>query len=790
MTHGVLTPDVRLGPFEGTPLTAYAAVGRTARLHANPTCNRLRTDTPRELQVSLDASTIARMCTECASWGRWARPGTALGLFLEEFRGIGMAYELGFCLGPDPDDPDPTVREITEAAAVLRQGEPSSDEDGDYDEAAWTAYREAKDLRDSIVVPAWTLAAGSLLEAAGRAARYPWLFPWTAKRLDRKAQYTETLRRQAVALISEEALITAAVVDQEGEPDLPVDDLAFAILGGHAAAQRALSGLRREWRSRVRDGREPPGYFSYLGYDLTGNKRKGRELLNSRKNEMLDAWAERLQAEVTPALQGPRKLILATMLVGTDPDEPRWSIEKALGFWDIGVLLMYTRAVDWASRTFLLSVPTVVAERLLRHWSSLKASECQGDPDDTQSHESILRSAVAAKGGENGAGAYLPGTLDDTPVGQRRIVSLAEVRVLRERLDHGSQLFVVCSAAGGVEVLSLSRLERRCEDGWLGILLAEAGDLPDAMIAPLIADSVLPEPGAEDTPADEDNVEDGFERWRTGGREPRDSDFGAHLGMDAAARELQRFHRWPGVRGKADRALQIMALISGVSDLRSIEVEYTGPGEQAVPHAVWDTLLLPLTRVDLLPFHPRDDDWPYHSGFGLPLGVLADIQVYAKNADPRTMGKAHAPFCQHDHGVTLDTHYDLMTLTEAMQFPEEERCSKCGGYALRRFSKTQVAYYRAAHILLGVAESLDQELRGHRGRQADLDAITERLTELSPWGRPYSGPLDPDDAENVATVIQDLKAKLQTINRYRQAARPDSGAVIEFRPLKSPLRPH
>jgi hypothetical protein len=103
-----------------------------------------------------------------------------------------------------------------------------------------------------------------------------------------------------------------------------------------------------------------------------------------------------------------------------------------------------------------------------------------------------------------------------------------------------------------------------------------------------------------------------------------------------------------------------------------------------------------------------------------------------------------------------------------MQFPEEEWCSKCGGYALRRFSKIQVTYYRAAHILLGAAESLDQELRGHGGREADLDAITERLTEVSSWGRSYSGPLGSDDADNVATVIRDLKAKAQTINRYRQ----------------------
>jgi hypothetical protein len=790
MTHAGLTPDVPLGPFEGTPLTAFAAAGRTTRLHASLACNRLRTDTPRELRVSLDASTIGRMCTECASWGQWARPGTALGLFLKEFRGVGMAYELEACLGPDPDDPGPTPREITEAAAVLRRGEPSSDDDDDYDEAAWAAYSEARELRDSVLVPAWSHAATSLLEAANRAARYSWLSSWAAKRLEQKAEYTETLRRHAAALISEEALITAALIDREDEPDLPVSDPAFAVLGGQAAVCSALSGLRREWRSRVRTGHELPGYYPYLGYDLMGGKRKGRELVNARKNAMLDAWAGKLQSDVAPALQAPRRLVLATVPAGTDADGQRWSIERTLGFWDIGVLLTYTRAVHWSSRTFLLSTPAVVAERLLRDWSSLEAREWQGDPDDTQSPESILRSAVAANAGENGSGAYLPGTLDDTPIAQRRIASLAEIRVLRERLDHTSQLFVVCSATNGVEVLSLARLERRCKDGWSGILLAEAGDLPDAMIAPLIADSAPFEPETGGAPADKDNDEDRYERWRTGGREPSDPDFGDHLGIEAAAAEFERFHRRPGARWKADRALRTMALISGVSDLRSIEDEYTDPGQQAVPHAVWDSLLLPRARVNLLPFRPRDDDWPYRCGLGLPLGVLADIQVYAKNADLRTMGKGHAPFCQHDQGQTLDSHYDLMTLADAMQFPEEEWCSKCGGYALRRFSRLQVAYYRAAHVLLNVAESLDQELRGHGGRRLDLDAITEWLAEVSPWGRSYAGPLNADDAETVATVIRDLKAKAQTINRYRQDGWPDAGTVIELRPLKLPLRPY
>lgn len=59
MMSGGLTPDVPLGPFEGTPM-AYTTAGKTARLHASLTCNRLRTGSPRELLVLLNAATLGR----------------------------------------------------------------------------------------------------------------------------------------------------------------------------------------------------------------------------------------------------------------------------------------------------------------------------------------------------------------------------------------------------------------------------------------------------------------------------------------------------------------------------------------------------------------------------------------------------------------------------------------------------------------------------------------------------------------------------------------------------------
>lgn len=118
MREGGLAPDVPLGPFEGVPITAYAAEGKTARLHAQRDCSYLRAEQVRRLNVALNAVTIKRMCSQCARWGRWARPGTALGMFLQVFFGYGLVEELDSYTEADPDD-DVTEQELVAAAMAL-----------------------------------------------------------------------------------------------------------------------------------------------------------------------------------------------------------------------------------------------------------------------------------------------------------------------------------------------------------------------------------------------------------------------------------------------------------------------------------------------------------------------------------------------------------------------------------------------------------------------------------------------------------------------------------------------
>ena len=57
MSDGGLTPDIPLGPFEGTSITAYTA-SKSAKLHASRHCSRLRAGQISEVGLPLNAATI------------------------------------------------------------------------------------------------------------------------------------------------------------------------------------------------------------------------------------------------------------------------------------------------------------------------------------------------------------------------------------------------------------------------------------------------------------------------------------------------------------------------------------------------------------------------------------------------------------------------------------------------------------------------------------------------------------------------------------------------------------
>ena len=537
------------------------------------------------------------MCGQCARWGRWARPGTALGLFLQVFFGYGLIEELNSYTEPDPDDV--TEQELAVAAMALRAGERSTDDEDD-------AVREARELRDSQVIPGWCAAVASLLEAADVVARYPWLRSWAGKRLDLKNRYAETLRFQAARLVDSAALITAAAADRIPQPEFPAADPAFAVLGSTSETRGALLGLWYKWHSAVCDGWLLPHEYGFLEYKLDeclGNKRKGREALRARARELLDDWVNSILTEAALHENEPHRLVLVTIPAAKTPDGRREPLREKLTHWEFGVLVNFTVAADWTTRTFLVRVPSLIAERLITGHLGLKCAECPGEPGDETAYAGLLEAWADDRAIEAGYGAFLPGSLDDTPVSGRRPVTLAEVRALRDVLDDRRQLFVVFSLSNGLEVLSLPRVEKRCHDGWHGILLAEAGDLPPSLIEPWVGEIKAI---AEDGDSSASEV-----WWSTRTRTPDHPGFGEQFGATAGELALRR-HIWPDDDHDLDRSLRVLALARGVHDLREIDDD-RDPRTRAMPWPVWHALLA-TDHLDLRPFLPPDPDSRWATG--------------------------------------------------------------------------------------------------------------------------------------------------------------------------------
>jgi hypothetical protein len=177
-----------------------------------------------------------------------------------------------------------------------------------------------------------------------------------------------------------------------------------------------------------------------------------------------------------------------------------------------------------------------------------------------------------------------------------------------------------------------------------------------------------------------------------------DPNFGEGLGLAEGTRRTLR-----QTYGTEDRDLnlRLLALARGAHDLRSLDAGQPG----GLPVAVWHGLLTE-DRLDLVPFRqPGSDRW--RSGSGLLLGPLAAVQLYTTNADPLIGGKGHSPLCRHAHERAVVAGDDLLTVADLMARTDFDWCSKCGGYAMRRLSDSQLSYYRAAHQLHDIKRRLD-----------------------------------------------------------------------------------
>ncbi|MEU4585868.1 hypothetical protein AB0F92_27885 [Kitasatospora aureofaciens] len=408
---------------------------------------------------------------------------------------------------------------------------------------------------------------------------------------------------------------------------------------------------------------------------------------------------------------------------------------RDLDDWTTGVLITCLADADWVGRTLVLRVPRLIADRLLSHSHRL---ECQGHQDrPTLTPPAPSQSPIR------------PGIFDDTPVCGRQPLTADRLRLLRSiRATAVDELYSVFSTDCGTEVLPLPVLEKRLAGGWQCFLLASASDLPADVIEPW-AREVGPRP------------EDRESLWPQYPRSAHDPLFGEDLGLAKGARRaawLAHGHQ------DAERNLRLLAMARGVRDLRTLDGGYDDHGRsRTLPHPVWLGLLAHAQNLDLEPFEAPDASRWRGGGSGIPLGVLADVQVYTTNADPRIQGKGHSPFCPHsrERGVVADD--DLLTVADLLDNDDYDWCSKCQGYAVRRLSDTQLSYYRAAHRLHDIAQKLDP-VRGSHDR-LDNETITQQLRELADWRPAGEDRWYTSGARRWRRIVHELQAKAEAAGR-------------------------
>ncbi|MDQ0828185.1 hypothetical protein QF032_000029 [Streptomyces achromogenes] len=737
LTYGSLTPEVPLGPFEASPIRVWSAPGKAAKLHATEHCSRIRAGRVTSSELPLRV-VVERMCPQCARYGPWARPGTGVGLFLSALTGLGLLHELGSYSEADEDSF--ADDEVKQAAVLLLQAPQDDGEapDADEEEDDWRARREAQQVRDS-VVGQWRSAAASLHRCHRFLALFPWLKPWAAAGMRLKADHVALLQRQAGQLLSREALTAAAGVTTMGTPVLPAEDPVFALLGAPTVVAEELASLWRRWSHRAADSWEDPRGHGHLAYDLVrriSSRRKGWDAALERAQELVASWALALRAGAAGE-QDERVLVVRLPEQGlNDPFGRDEVFLGRLSEWELGVLACWATDADWEGLTVTLRVPEPVGARLLSQPSALS---CLTPEQAVAAQDAAPRVPVEAVG---------PGVFDDTPVSERRPVTAGDLRALRTVSREVDQLYLVLSVEAGPEVLPLPVLEARVARGGRYVVVAAAGDLPDALVAArreeLTAGAV----------ADDDPV------WTPRIHQPSHPDFGRSLGTAEGERLVVRLARG---RSHPDAALRCLLLARGVADLRDLGDRYDASGERRdpVPFPVWDGLLA-MEQLDLRPFRPAAEDGARRGGSALPLGILASVQLYTTDAAGQFEGRAHSPGCQHQSRVRgLSRYYDLVTVEQMLDAERFDPCSKCGGYATRRLSTPQVAYYRAAHRVHDLAQQVRWVL-DHPELGTDTASL---LAELKEWDAATSPDdwFDADDEERQwSRFIRRLLQQLET----------------------------
>ncbi|MER7461511.1 hypothetical protein [Streptomyces sp. NPDC097981] len=522
---------------------------------------------------------------------------------------MGLLHQLQAYAEPD-EDVYWTQDEVRAAAELLPSKRNVADEDDEDDDGRWEARREADHLQEQ-VLSLWRHAAGSLHRAQAVIAHLPWLTDWAWPKLLAKEGYFETLQAQAALFVEPAGLVVAAAAAAAalGTPPLPANDPAFAVLGNRSQVSTGLSALWRRWQYAAEGGWEGPASRAFRRYDLVegirSNKKGHAEALEGAAR-LIQSWED--EARAAAATTDSIPTVWVTARLPEDTDEPsRGNTREALDGldrWTLGVVVTWTVTADWSRRTLTLKVPTLVADRL---FASSSALACERGAE-AEPAEAVPQAQP---------GSVVPGVFDDTAVFDRQPVTPAHLRALRNFSYAADQLYIVFSTSGGAEVLPLEVIEKRVEQGWLGVIVAGASDLPESVINPWMKE-VHPTPEADEGP---------HPGHAGAGQDDRS---GADLGLAAGA---QAAVRWAHGERAKEHNLRLLAMARGVPDLRSLDTGRSG----VLSVTVWEGLLTP-GPLDLTPFRPPSTD-RWRGGSGLPLAYWDRCRSTPRTRIPRSKAR-------------------------------------------------------------------------------------------------------------------------------------------------------
>jgi hypothetical protein len=366
---------------------------------------------------------------------------------------------------------------------------------------------------------------------------------------------------------------------------------------------------------------------------------------------------------------------------------------------------------------------------------------------------------------------------------ERAALTAVDIDRIRAGVPRGQDWSLVClvvfSMDSGVETVALGDVKKRVADGQHLVMLALLNDVPPGFLRTWAKS----QPPAKAVTGYDGRPEHPVRKLRQAE--------GAELNRVIAEGLLAKDE----ARSFSPATVRMIAVARGSADLRylpAVPGEYTDCIDWNVVNAAVLTELAVGMFAPAEPVDREERDWHWDGVAGLPLGPLADLQVYGSNLDGRWQGVSHAIGCQHRRR-RLDDRYtsddQMMPLARYVLLGGEGRCRKCGGRSVRQPTTLQLAYYNDMDVLGQALQAIS--IAGRTGLNAipgglkDEDKraeVTETLARIEQtWGAPrYRDPLSPADEEGLTGLLTEARRRLGIIadlaNPYRAGAN-----VLPFR---------